>query len=571
MKRKNASKPALGWIWRVPGAEKWNIVILLLAQAILSVSSVAMAWLLRGVIDCAAQGDGQGFCLYTAALAGAAVLQLVLRAFVRFLGEYTTSAIENSFKKRLFSTLLRRDYASITAIHSGEWMNRLTSDTVIVAGGLTHILPGVAGTLTKLLCAVILLLALIPGSGYLLIPGGLILVFLTFAFRVVSKRFHRQVQEADGRLRIFLQERLGSLMIVRAFAREGQTEAEAAQRMSDHRESRMKRNHFSNLCNVGFGAVMQGAYLLCVICCGHQILQGVMSYGTFAAVLQLVGQIQSPFANITGYLPQYYAMLASAERLMEAEALPVDAAEPPVSEAECQRFYRERLTSLGLRGAAFTYQPPVEQATEAQPMPVVLRDLDLEIRKGEYVALLGPSGCGKSTLLKLLMCLYPMDAGTRYLQAADGEQPLTAAWRGLFAYVPQGNHLMAGTIRQTVAFGDLEGMGQEARLRRALRIACAETFVDQLEHGLDSSLGERGAGLSEGQTQRIAIARAVFSDRPILLLDEATSALDEETEALLLTNLRTMTDKTVIIVTHRPAVLSIADTVFDFSEKGGTP
>ena len=200
-------------------------------------------------------------------------------------------------------------------------------------------------------------------------------------------------------------------------------------------------------------------------------------------------------------------------------------------------------------------------------MPVVLSGFQLEIGKGEYVAFTGPSGCGKSTALKLLMCLYPLDSGEYYLRTRQGEQPFVSQWRSLFAYVPQGNQLMSGTIREIIAFGDQEKMRQEAALRRALQIACADGFVGELEQGLDTLLGERGAGISEGQMQRLAIARAVFSGRPILLLDEATSSLDEETEAKVLQNLQAMTDQTVVIVTHRPAALSICDKNVVFGEK----
>ena len=171
------------------------------------------------------------------------------------------------------------------------------------------------------------------------------------------------------------------------------------------------------------------------------------------------------------------------------------------------------------------------------------------------------------------MCLYPLDGGERYLTASKSEgeaaeYPLTAAWRGLFAYVPQGNQLMSGTIREIIAFGDPEAMKQEERLERALQISCADEFVAALEDGLDTRLGERGSGLSEGQMQRIAIARAVFSDRPILILDEATSSLDEATERKLLTNLRQMTDRTVLIITHRPAALQICDREVAMTEAG---
>jgi ATP-binding cassette subfamily B protein len=207
---------------------------------------------------------------------------------------------------------------------------------------------------------------------------------------------------------------------------------------------------------------------------------------------------------------------------------------------------------MELKDACFTYR-------QGRESPELLNGMNLTIRKGEYVAFTGPSGCGKSTVLKLLMCLYPLDSGERNIMSTNGSRPLTAGWRELFAYVPQGNQLMNGTIREVVTFGDPGAMTREEDIRRALKIACADQFVDALPDGLDTQLGERGAGLSEGQMQRIAVARAIFSDRPILLLDEATSALDDETERLLLKNLRAMTERTVIIITHRSAVLDVTD------------
>ena len=217
-----------------------------------------------------------------------------------------------------------------------------------------------------------------------------------------------------------------------------------------------------------------------------------------------------------------------------------------------------------MRGASFSYKVFGGENRSDGKLAVISR-LNIEVKKGEYVAFTGHSGCGKSTLLKLLMCLYPLDAGELYLRGVNGETPLTPAWRGLFAYVPQGNQLMSGTIREIVAFGDPGAMAQEDRLARALDIACAGEFVSRLENGLDTRLGERGCGLSEGQIQRIAIARAVFSDRPVLILDESTSALDEDTERRLLSNLRRMTDKTVLIITHRPAALAICDRQIDMA------
>ena len=559
--RKNTSdtKNVLVWLWRVSGVYKICVMILFIVHVIFGVCGVVSAMLFRTLIDCAVEGQPDAFLQAAICLAGLFLGEDLLSTANRFLYEWTHASLENQLKERLFSCILHKDYTTVTAIHSGEWIARLTSDTVVVIGGIMDILPNLGGMMTRLTGALVALLLLQPTFFYVLVPTGIVMIVLTASLRRVLKHLHKKIQEANASVLSFLQERIESLMILRVFAMERQTLQEAAQRMKKHKAARMRRNSLSNLCNFGFGLVVDTCYLLSAIYCGYGILKGNISYGTFTAVLQLVGQVQSPFAGITGVIPQYFAMVASAERLMEVEAYPDDGKEIRFTPEQIKRFYAEQFESLGMRDASFSYQA----SDEANDQLRVIQHFNLEIQKGEYVAFTGHSGCGKSTLLKLLMCLYPLDDGKRYIRAKydskQEEHPLTSAWRGLFAYVPQGNQLMSGTIREIVAFGDPAAMAQDERLADALQVACADEFVAALEKGIDTPLGERGAGLSEGQMQRIAIARAIFSDRPILILDECTSALDEGTEQKLLTNLRKMTDKTVLLITHRPAALEICD------------
>lgn len=559
--RKNTSdtKNVLGWLWQVSGVYKICVLILFVVQVIFGVCGVVSAMLFRGLIDFAVGGEKTNFFQIGFLLAGLFLGEDLLGVVKSFLYEWTRASLENGLKSRLFSCLLHKDYSTVTAVHSGEWLSRLTSDTVVVAGGIVDILPSLGRMTARLIGALVALLLIQPAFFYILVPTGVVMIVLTASLRKVLKHLHKKIQEANANVLSFLQERLESLMILRVFAMERQSIQEAAQRMKKHKAARMKRNSLSNLCNFGFGLMVDTCYLLSAIYCGYGILKGKISYGTFTAVLQLVGQVQSPFAGITGVIPQCFAMIASAERLIEAEAYPGDGNGIQFTSGQIKRFYTEQFESLGVQDASFSYRASDETSGRIS----VIQHFNLEIQKGEYVAFTGQSGCGKSTLLKLLMCLYPLDEGKRYIRAKYGskqqEHPLTSAWRGMFAYVPQGNQLISGTIREIVAFGDPEAMTQEKRLMQALRIACADEFVERLEKGADTCLGEHGAGLSEGQMQRIAIARAVFSDRPILILDECTSALDERTEQKLLSNLREMTDKTVLLITHRPAALEICD------------
>lgn len=528
------------WLLSVPEKKKGYVIALTLLQAVSGSIGVVYALLLRSIVDSAVQGQAERLRHYVILIIALIAFQLALAAVIRWLRELAKSSIENVFKKRLLDNILRRDYGQVSAVHSAEWVNRLTNDAAVVANGYADILPGLGGMIVKLLSAFIMILAIDKWFIGIFVPGGILLILCTWLFRGVLKRMHKKIQESDGRLRVFLSERISNLMLIKSYAGEEQTARGAAEKMQAHKAARMKRNRFSNLCNIGFGAAMHGMVLVGVIYCAYGILSGTVTYGTMTAIMHLTAQIQSPLANLTGFIPQWYAMLASAERLMEAESFAEENACAEIDEV--LSYYREQFRVLGLREARFGYKPSGEEE-----MPVVLDHLNLEIRKGECIALTGPSGCGKSTVLKLLMCLYPLDGGERYI---DG-QPLTAKFRRLFAYVPQGNALMNGTIREIVSFADPAAAGDDARLRNALEIACADGFTDDL----DAALGERGSGLSEGQMQRIAIARAIFSESPILLLDEATSALDEATERQLLENLQKLTDKTVVIVTHRKAAL----------------
>jgi ATP-binding cassette subfamily B protein len=565
---KKTDVKTISWIGKVSGKGKLLVAVLSILQIINGTTGVGYALFVRNIVDEAVAKNKIGFLMNALYFVLVVLLQILLFLTINRLTEYCKSYTENAFKESLFKGILENDFSYISSVHSGEWMNRLTNDTKVVADGFTDILPGFIGMVVRFISALIMILLIDWRIAAFMLPLGAILAVSAFFLKKKTKALHKDVQEADGALRVFLQENIVSLLLIRSFSLEKQALEDAKMHMNEHKKKRMKRIMFTSLTSMGFRLSMNAMYILGVCYGGYGILNDTISYGTLLAITQLVNQLQTPIVGMTGVIPRIYTTIASAERLMEVNQLGEDtsANEECIQTCEIQKLYDESFEKIELKNVEYTYYPASSSSFELSKdnMPIALNDFSMQINKGQYVAFVGHSGCGKSTVLKLLMSVYKPDKGEALISVSGKVEPLTKKWRKLFAFVPQGNFLMSGTIREIVSFANRSKMQDEEAIRNALRIADAEGFVYELEDGIDTLLGERGTGLSEGQMQRLAIARAIFSERPILLMDEATSSLDEETEKHVLQNLRSMTNKTVIIITHRASVLDICDEVIKF-------
>ncbi|MBP0964623.1 MAG: ABC transporter ATP-binding protein [Oscillospiraceae bacterium] len=527
----------LKWLIGCTAGQRRKIVLMILSIMLNAAIGVAFALLCRGIVDSAAGGSIDGIVRYGIMLGIASILQLFLQLLAGGLEENVRAKLEMNMRSDMLRELMQREYSAVGRIHSGELLNRMFSDVAIAADGLTVIVPSAVNSCTRIVCAAAVLLLLDKRFALILIVGGITVFLLTKKFRGRIKRLHTDVQEKEGRVRSFLQETVGNLLVIKVFGAENKMLARSLVNESEHYDSRMKRRSISIAANTGLGFVFRAGYIFALIWGAVGIFSKHMSYGTLTAVLQLVNQIQSPFAGLSSLFPRYFGMIASAERIMELERLPEE------KPAERQLSYSE-LQRISLDNVSFSYgESPV------------LKNVSLDIEKGELISLTGISGGGKSTLFLLLLGAYTQQSGSISFLSENGSCSAGRETRSLFAYVPQGNILFSGTIAENIAF--LKSDASKEEILSAAETACAREFIDDLPDGLDTMVGENGFGLSEGQAQRIAIARAILSGAPILLLDEATSALDEAAEARLLKNIASLDGKTVLIVTHRPAALKI--------------
>ena len=583
--------PARRWIAGVIGrAGAGRIVALCVLQSLMAVNAVGFALAMRQTIDAAVAGSANGFWLWCGLFAGILCVQVACIAANRALLERTRSAFENQLRARAFADVLDQPYAHVQHRHSGELMTRMTSDVSVVADGASTLIPTGVSMAVRLVGVLVAMFALVPQLTLVFLIGGCVAATASVAVRPLLKRLHAGMQEAEGGMRSYLQECLDSLLVVHAFGCERKVRARADAAMAGHRRARLRKADVSNGCNTALVLAVQMGYVLGFAWCGFGILNGTCSYGTLMAVVQLIGQIQSPFSSLGGSFSKYSSMLASAERLMglreekdakQAECEALDEPErsvgqaqdnfaeegrapeqkhsedggcaPVLSQPDPPSFDPQRFARLRLANVSFAYDRGDD----------VLSRCDFTLRAGEFVGLAGPSGAGKSTLTKVLLGVYAPQSGAAFAQDARGAQVALSAAQGLFAFVPQGNRLMAGTIRDVVAFAEQSDAPDEQRVIAACKAACAWEFVSALPEGLDTKLGQRGTGLSEGQMQRLAVARAVYSAAPVLLLDEATSALDAATERRMLANLRALPGRAAVLVTHREATLAACDRVVE--------
>lgn len=531
---------------------KWliqNIRRRLPALALLTLCSVGSALCgvffalgTKGVIDAAIAKNKELFlhnCLLQAVIIAGI---LIFHTLSMYLKERTHAVLDKEWKKTILHDLLSSEYRSVSEYHSSELINRLNNDIRILDDAIVNLIPNLSSMISKLCAAFIVLSTLTPFFALAMLGAGLFVILLTSILRKHLKELHKRLSEANGRVSGIMQETLEKLLAVQAMDIADEVEKRTKIRLNERFAIHCKSRNISLFTNTCVYVMFYGAGFVALVYCAFSLLNGTMSYGTLSAVTQLVNQIQSPLMGISGIIPQYISATAAAERLMELTELPKNV--KPLVQPALDIY--ESVDGISCKDLVFSYG-----------RDCILDHADFYLPKGSFCVVTGPSGVGKSTLLKLLLGIYTPEQGGLYFNCQDRDIPIDGSTRKLFDYVPQGNLLFSGTIRDNLLV--VKPDATEDEINQAVYVSVMDTFLPQLPNGLDTVLGESGEGLSEGQAQRLAIARAILGGSPILLLDECTSALDVDTETAVLQRIRNLRDKTCIAVTHRLIAKSVCN------------
>ncbi|NLL07343.1 MAG: ABC transporter ATP-binding protein [Clostridiaceae bacterium] len=542
---------SLQWIYKYSKKHIWQVFSLVFISSLLALTFIILALFSKQVIDIATGKQNGNLLYYVAMFIGVIAFQASLNILNSNIRVRASGKIEMNMKQGVFGSLAAKELTELNKYHSGEYINRLTSDIRIIVEAIVSILPQVVSMSVKLVAGLTVMLFIDRLYTLILIICGICVFAISWVYRKSFKNLHKEVQQTDGKTRSFMQECIENLIVIKSFISEKPIMNRLKALQKDNYKAKIKRNTISNIAGTGVYVLFTGCYYLTLVWGVLKVGAGTMTFGALTAFLQVFEQVKAPFKNISGIVPQYFSMIASVERLIELENLKEEVCTKDIKDIE--QIYK-KMEFIKFENISFTYEnEPIFQGASAS------------VHKGELIAIVGSSGAGKSTLIKLLLGLLKVDDGRIYLKSENNCYDIDAGMRRLFSYVPQGNMILSGTIRDNITFF-CEDIDEQGVIESA-KTACIMDFISELPKGLDTIIGERGIGLSEGQIQRIAIARALASKAPILLLDEATSALDVATEKQLLNNLRRIKNKTCIFISHREATIADCDRVLKVQNK----
>lgn len=479
----------------------------------------------------------------------ASVVSILIGIASKILSDCINERFAFSIRAKMFSDIQKSAWKNIIKFHSGDLVTRLTSDIGSLSSGLISFVPQVILVLCQLIIAFAILFHYDRSMALVALVIGPTGTIFTLIFKEKYKKYQTQLRESESEYRTFLQENLSNITIIKAFRRE-----EPNNRIFDEMKQKrldivFRSSRLGALISATLRLIYSVGYVVAFCWGAYRISKGVITYGTLTVFISLVGQVQGSVRNLAGIVPQIYSMLISAKRICDVTE----------NEKEDYSGNTDMPENVGVK---------IDSLTFAYDSDNILNNVSLNVAPGEKIGIIGSSGAGKTTLIRLLLALVSPQKGQVEFTGEDGfSETACPASRRFISYVPQGNTLLSGTIEENLKTGN--GDADYEKMMQSLEYAGAADFVSKLPEGIETVLSEKSGGISEGQAQRISIARALISDKPVLILDEATSALDEKTEALVLKNISENFKKcTCFIITHRKAMLDYCDRVIEIDDSG---
>ena len=544
-----SSRQIMRWLWHAWRGNRMQAGI----NAALGLLDVAVSllsvWAVTRAIDVASHAV-EGSIYWAVGIMG----MLILAGFaINISGVWVRNILgikaQNRMQQRMLDRILRSEWHGREKRHSGDVLNRLEFDVNNVVGFLTETIPNTISVIALFAGSFFYLFSMDPLLAALIVVMLPLFIMTSKIYVGHMRKLTREVRNSDSRVQSVLQETIQHRMLIKTMEKDEAMVDKLEGMQSELRHNVVRRTRFSVLSNLilNFGFAL--GYLVAFLWSALRMSAGTLTFGGMTAFLQLVAKIQGPARNLTKLVPAFVSVFTAAERLMELEENPLEEQGEPIDMSD-----REGGVGIRISDVSYAYDDADGR---------VIDHLSFDFRPNTCTAILGETGAGKTTLIRLILALMRPTDGHVYIYNREKQMDMSPRMRCNIVYVPQGNTLLSGTIRDNLRMGRLDATDQE--MMQALQTACAG-FVSGLPHGLDTSCSEAGGGLSEGQAQRIAIARALLRTGSVMIFDEATSALDPDTERQLLANLLKDHRHTIIFITHRPAVVDYCDQVLRVGE-----